>query len=217
MRSADEAELRCADTHTCTHTHTLTHTHAHARQRGGGAQKNASPLLFMLSLAQEKKSNRCPSPAPRPRSRPPPPPRSRRVHPPNIEIDNMAADETLITVEWCAVLISTCPEKYFASSVLPTAPSRHVVNPPHLRRPRSANRSGILLEMVTTLTEMGLLIRRATISSDGGWFVDGARACSPRLRNSPHAASYKMSLPQTALARSLLRDDGGGRQGGGGG
>lgn len=36
----------------------------------------------------------------------------------------------------------------------------------------SANRPGTLIEVVQCLTELGLSIRRARISSDGGWFVD---------------------------------------------
>lgn len=44
-------------------------------------------------------------------------------------------------------------------------------------------RSGVLLEVVQTLTEMGYTIRKAIISSDGGWFVDGA--CHRRTPTSP--------------------------------
>jgi len=36
----------------------------------------------------------------------------------------------------------------------------------------SANRPGTLIEVVQTLTELNLSIRKARISSDGGWFVD---------------------------------------------
>eukprot|EP00201_Polytomella_parva_P022516 CAMPEP_0175043002 /NCGR_PEP_ID=MMETSP0052_2-20121109/2908_1 /TAXON_ID=51329 ORGANISM="Polytomella parva, Strain SAG 63-3" /NCGR_SAMPLE_ID=MMETSP0052_2 /ASSEMBLY_ACC=CAM_ASM_000194 /LENGTH=305 /DNA_ID=CAMNT_0016305939 /DNA_START=165 /DNA_END=1078 /DNA_ORIENTATION=- len=36
----------------------------------------------------------------------------------------------------------------------------------------SANRPGTLIEVVQCFTELGLSIRRARISSDGGWFVD---------------------------------------------
>lgn len=36
----------------------------------------------------------------------------------------------------------------------------------------SANRSGTLVEVVQGLTELGLDVHRARISSDGGWFVD---------------------------------------------
>ncbi|KAL8153863.1 hypothetical protein V2J09_011623, partial [Rumex salicifolius] len=37
----------------------------------------------------------------------------------------------------------------------------------------SANRHGILLEVVQILTDLNLTIRKAYISSDGGWFMDG--------------------------------------------
>jgi len=58
------------------------------------------------------------------------------------------------------------------------------VNPPNVRVDNScspdatvitvdsANRSGVLLEVVQTLTEMNFVIPYAIISSDGGWFVD---------------------------------------------
>eukprot|EP01024_Parvocaulis_polyphysoides_P035369 TRINITY_DN31335_c0_g2_i12.p1 TRINITY_DN31335_c0_g2~~TRINITY_DN31335_c0_g2_i12.p1 ORF type:complete len:294 (-),score=41.53 TRINITY_DN31335_c0_g2_i12:48-929(-) len=36
----------------------------------------------------------------------------------------------------------------------------------------SANRPGTLVEVVTCLAELGINIRKARISSDGGWFVD---------------------------------------------
>ena len=37
----------------------------------------------------------------------------------------------------------------------------------------SSNRHGILLEVVQILTDLDLWIRKAYISSDGGWFMDG--------------------------------------------
>lgn len=37
----------------------------------------------------------------------------------------------------------------------------------------SANRHGILLEVVQILTDLNLVITKAYISSDGGWFMDG--------------------------------------------
>lgn len=36
----------------------------------------------------------------------------------------------------------------------------------------SANKHGILLEVVQVLTELNLTIKKAYISSDGGWFMD---------------------------------------------
>ncbi len=38
------------------------------------------------------------------------------------------------------------------------------------------------LQVVQCLTELNLSIRKARISSDGGWFVDGERPCSQRMR-----------------------------------
>jgi hypothetical protein len=37
----------------------------------------------------------------------------------------------------------------------------------------SANKYGILLEVVQVLTDLKLIITKAYISSDGGWFMDG--------------------------------------------
>lgn len=37
----------------------------------------------------------------------------------------------------------------------------------------SANKHGVLLEMVQVLTDLDLLISKSYISSDGGWLMDG--------------------------------------------
>lgn len=37
----------------------------------------------------------------------------------------------------------------------------------------SANKQGILLEVVQILTDLSLMITKAYICSDGGWFMDG--------------------------------------------
>lgn len=37
----------------------------------------------------------------------------------------------------------------------------------------SINKHGILLQVVQVLTDMDLIIKKAYISSDGGWFMDG--------------------------------------------
>ena len=37
----------------------------------------------------------------------------------------------------------------------------------------SANKHGILLEVVQILTDLDLLILKSYICSDGGWFMDG--------------------------------------------
>lgn len=45
----------------------------------------------------------------------------------------------------------------------------------------SANRHGILLEMVQLLTDLDLVIFKSYISSDGGWLMDGLFSFSPLL------------------------------------
>ena len=40
----------------------------------------------------------------------------------------------------------------------------------------STNKYGILLEVVQVLTDLKLIVTKAYISSDGGWFMDGRRA-----------------------------------------
>lgn len=37
----------------------------------------------------------------------------------------------------------------------------------------SANKQGLLLEMVQVLTDIDLVISKSYISSDGGWLMDG--------------------------------------------
>lgn len=37
----------------------------------------------------------------------------------------------------------------------------------------SVNKHGILLEVVQVLTDVNLVIKKAYISSDGSWFMDG--------------------------------------------
>lgn len=37
----------------------------------------------------------------------------------------------------------------------------------------SANKHGILLEVVQVLTDLNFIVKKAYISSDGGWFMDG--------------------------------------------
>jgi len=42
-----------------------------------------------------------------------------------------------------------------------------------LKQIDSANRHGILLEMVQVLAELDLVVSKSYISSDGGWVMDG--------------------------------------------
>uniref|UniRef100_A0A6N2MTC1 ACT domain-containing protein ACR n=1 Tax=Salix viminalis TaxID=40686 RepID=A0A6N2MTC1_SALVM len=43
----------------------------------------------------------------------------------------------------------------------------------------SANKHGILLEVVQVLTDLNLIITKAYISSDGGWFMDVFNVTDP--------------------------------------
>lgn len=45
----------------------------------------------------------------------------------------------------------------------------------------SANKYGTLLEVVQVLTDLKLTIKRAYISSDGEWFMDGECSLQPSL------------------------------------
>ena len=87
-----------------------------------------------------------------------------RVNPPNIDVDNnydpsctlITVDSanrpgTLVEVTWR--VIRECPEVALDT----TAPER----------------LWIVCQVVQHFTELGLNVRRARISSDGGWFVDG--------------------------------------------
>lgn len=49
----------------------------------------------------------------------------------------------------------------------------------------SANRHGILLEMVQVLTDLDLVISKSYICSDGGWLMDGECLNAPPHRQSP--------------------------------
>jgi hypothetical protein len=70
----------------------------------------------------------------------------------------------------------------------------------------SANRPGTLVEVVQCLTELGLSVVRARISSDGGWFVDGkwVAGCAGggRRRTLPRARArwWMRQLPPCAAA-----------------
>jgi hypothetical protein len=53
----------------------------------------------------------------------------------------------------------------------------------------SANKHGILLEMVQVLTDLDLVISKSYISSDGGWFMDGQCSLPSKLINLMLASS----------------------------
>ncbi|XP_050156163.1 ACT domain-containing protein ACR4-like [Malus sylvestris] len=47
------------------------------------------------------------------------------------------------------------------------------MNLPRVVIDNRANKHGILLEVVEVLTDLNLIVTKAYISSDGGWFMDG--------------------------------------------
>lgn len=87
-----------------------------------------------------------------------------RVNPPNIDVDNNYDPTcTLITVD-SANRPGTLVE---VNSSLNYTPHEACAGLRCLRR------SCIVCQVVQHFTELGLNVRRARISSDGGWFVDG--------------------------------------------
>eukprot|EP00775_Hariotina_reticulata_P005371 gene5371-5606_t len=56
----------------------------------------------------------------------------------------------------------------------------------------SANRPGTLVEVVQCLTELGLIVKRARISSDGGWFVDEFHVCEQQGRKVTSESKLKV-------------------------
>lgn len=63
----------------------------------------------------------------------------------------------------------------------------------------SANKAGCLLQVVQLLTDLDLVISKAHISSDGGWFVDGT--CPPALleQRSPQLSPALSGTRSTAM------------------
>lgn len=87
-----------------------------------------------------------------------------RVHPPNINIDNdFSSDFTLITVD-SANRPGTLVEVIHSSRGRPIRILAWTVSCTCLSCP---------CQVVQHFTELGLAVRKARISSDGGWFVDG--------------------------------------------
>lgn len=87
-----------------------------------------------------------------------------RVNPPNIDVDNNYDPScTLITVD-----SANRPGTLVEVILHPNSGPPKVA--PDLSVPE---RLCIVCQVVQHFTEMGLNVRRARISSDGGWFVDG--------------------------------------------
>ncbi|EYU42079.1 hypothetical protein ABFS82_05G000400 [Erythranthe guttata] len=76
----------------------------------------------------------------------------------------------------------------------------------------SANKRGSLLEVVQVLTDLNLIIRRAYISSDGGWFMDVFHV-TDKYGNKVHEGNISESIQQSLgqrgrSCRSLARSVG---------
>jgi hypothetical protein len=112
-----------------------------------------------------------------------------RVHPPEVNIDNTSdAKATLVTVD-SANRPGTLVFVSSNSRRRPTpGPARLLTNHP-------------LLQVVQHFTELGLRIRNARISSDGGWFHDSeyAHPCHPSLVCMARALSPSRSSPSCSL------------------
>ncbi|KAF6256627.1 hypothetical protein COO60DRAFT_1271791 [Scenedesmus sp. NREL 46B-D3] len=68
----------------------------------------------------------------------------------------------------------------------------------------SANRPGTLVEVVQCLTELGLNVKRARISSDGGWFVDEfhvTETAGPlqQVRAVPYSCAERQPTPTNSI------------------
>ncbi|KAK1378191.1 hypothetical protein POM88_024935 [Heracleum sosnowskyi] len=87
------------------------------------------------------------------------PPVLARIHPPKVCIDNdTCQDCTLIKL------------RNRNLEILPATESKSRVKT--LINVDSANRQGVLLELVQVMTDLELVISKSYISSDGGWFMD---------------------------------------------
>jgi hypothetical protein len=92
-----------------------------------------------------------------------------------LQIDNSNDDRTIITLVRLAthcIRLTITPVNVRLELLLLHSLKCYPETLSMLTLQDSANRPGTLVELVECLTEMGLNVRRARISSDGGWFVD---------------------------------------------
>lgn len=59
----------------------------------------------------------------------------------------------------------------------------------------SVNKPGILLEVVQILADLDLIITKAYISSDGGWFMDGMRTFRMKLEHGYNSTALSYFFP----------------------
>lgn len=103
-----------------------------------------------------------------------------RLVPPNVHVDNESLNDRSVLI----IDSANRPGKHLPFFHAP--PSLYPgfflhSSTPHTNQPDlhlvSSSSPGTLVEVVQCLTELGLNISKARISSDGGWFVDGASNC----------------------------------------
>lgn len=58
------------------------------------------------------------------------------------------------------------------------------------------NRHGTLLEVIQAVTDLNLMITKAYMSSDGGWFMDGMLIKATYLKNN-NKENNKIYVPQS--------------------
>ncbi|KAG4926046.1 hypothetical protein JHK87_051586 [Glycine soja] len=124
-----------------------------------------------------------------------------RMNPPRVAVDNISSGTDTV------IKVPNSPFVGFVFSALQKGPfSLCVTNfPCVLLQVDSANKRGSLLEVVQVLTDMNLSVRRAYISSDGEWFMDGTVPFT--LLNFPSTMALSLG-PRASSFRSLRRSVG---------
>ncbi|XP_073131413.1 ACT domain-containing protein ACR4-like isoform X1 [Henckelia pumila] len=89
----------------------------------------------------------------------------RRMNPPRVVIDNESCKNATV-IQVCLALDSGFVSEFIRFSIFDFFRVRVLV------QVDSANKHGILLEVVQVLIDLNLIITKAYITSDGGWFMD---------------------------------------------
>ena len=94
-----------------------------------------------------------------------------------VSVDNSSCNDcTLVKVDSYPLVQTYCIAVYvwYCSVLLSCMRVEQGYVACFLEQVDSMNKPGILLEVVQILTDLDLTITKAHISSDGGWFMDGA-------------------------------------------
>ncbi|KAF6140052.1 hypothetical protein GIB67_001793 [Kingdonia uniflora] len=100
----------------------------------------------------------------------------KRMNPPRVVMDNKASNSaTIIEVSPISSLFRAYPREVAKVILTQNIIFERRVSRKMLLAPQvdSANKLGILLEVVQVLTDLNLIVKKAYISSDGGWVMDG--------------------------------------------